>query len=128
MPLFADIGGRTLRVGNALAGGHPVDFIWPYVLDFTQAVSMQYLSCEDIGDRGQAYVRMGADINACAGCEEGGAEVVKKDKGPHRRLLPGRQKPADAKTSEVFVFRFKSHSYSGTRVLGALFTVDISAK
>ncbi len=85
----------AFAMGDAAAGGHPVHRAGPDRLHAPQAVAVQDLAPDEIGDGGEADVRMGADIEPGAGPQDRRAELVEEDERPHHAALGGGQHPAD---------------------------------
>ena len=86
---------------DAAAGGHPVDRTRPDCLHRAEAVAVNDLAFEQVGDGGETDVRMRADVDALTGGEIGRAHVVEEDErpdhSPHRR----RQDPPHDEAAEI---------------------------
>jgi len=54
---------ESLRVGDAAAGYHPVDFAWLDRRLGADTVTMHDLAIEQVGDRRESDVRVGPDID-----------------------------------------------------------------
>ncbi len=90
--------GRALGMGDAAAGGHQVHGAGLDFLNVALAVAVQDAAVEQIGDGGQANMRMRADVHALAGEELHRAEMVEEDEGADHLPLAMRQRAADLKS------------------------------
>ena len=84
---------------DAVAGGHQIDGTGLDPLHGAEAVAVVHGAAEQIGDRGQADMRVRADVAiAAAGLERRRAHMIKKDKGADALPAGGGQQPAHRKT------------------------------
>jgi hypothetical protein len=86
---------------DAPAGGHEVDLAGFDRLDIAFAVAVHHLALEQIGEGGQADMRMGSGVHAGACPEHDRSETVEKDERPHHAALRGRQRPTDIEVPQV---------------------------
>jgi hypothetical protein len=71
---------------------------------------VQDLALEEIGDGGQADVRVGPDVDALAGQEVRGPHVIQEDEGTHHPPLGEGQHAADLQTiAQVLATPFEDH-------------------
>src|SRR5436190_21530331 len=85
------------------AGRHPVELARPDRLLGTHAVPMHDLAIEQVGDRRQADVRMGPDVDAAryARLEANRPEMIEEDERPHHAPLAERQHASHLESAEV---------------------------
>src|SRR2546428_12244617 len=76
---------------NAAAGRHPVDRARPDRLHRPEAVPVQDLPLEQIGDGGEADVRMRPDVETPAGAERGRSHLIEEDERADHAPPPGGQ-------------------------------------
>ena len=69
--------------------------------DGAQAVAMEHLALEQVGDGGEPDVRVRAHVDAVADQELGRAHLVEEDEGPDHLLLRGGQRAAHLEAAEV---------------------------
>src|ERR1700730_16537442 len=79
---------------NAAAGGHPVHRPGPDRLRVAQAVAVQDFTVEQIGDRGEADMRVRPHVETPACWQHYGTHLVKEHERPHRPALRRRQRSA----------------------------------
>src|SRR5690606_29289456 len=72
----------ALRVHDAAAGGHPVHLAGLDGLHAAQAVAVQDLPFEEVGDGREPDVRMRADVETLAGREDRRAHLVEEHERP----------------------------------------------
>ncbi len=80
LPLGFDLFAHFFRMHDTPTGGHPVHRPGPDRLDETEAVTVQYLPVEKIGNCCESYVRVGTNIHTRARRESRGTHVIKKHK------------------------------------------------
>ncbi len=85
--------GLALRMHDAAPGGHPVDRAGLDQLHAAQAVAMHHRALEQVGDRGQADVRMRPHVVVVAGLHGHRAEMVEEDERPDAAPAEVRQQP-----------------------------------
>jgi hypothetical protein len=108
-------------MGDAAAGGHPVDGAGLDGLHAAEIVAMEDLAVEEVGDGGQADVRVGSDVDAGAGFESRRTEVVEEDEGPERTQFGGGEEAAHQETAaDVAVTRGDDDLDAGTGVRWAV--------
>ena len=107
----------ALRMHDAAPGRHPVDAPGLNRLMRAQAVAMVELAFEQIGDRGQVDVRVGADVGAVAGLERRGAHVIEEDEGPNEATLDRGQHAPHAQAAEIARARLDDELDAGRRAL-----------
>ena len=88
----------ALGVDDAAPRRHEVDLARVDRLHVSFAVPMHDLAFDQIGQRGQADMRMGAGIEPLPRAEGDRTEAVQEDERPHGPPLRGRQRSADQKT------------------------------
>jgi hypothetical protein len=93
--------GRALRMHDAAAGGHPVHVARRDRQFGAEAVPVQDLALEQVGDGGQADMRVRPDIDAGAGQELPGSHLVEEDEGADHLAFPGRQGPPHLEAADV---------------------------
>jgi hypothetical protein len=99
---------RAFRMGDALAGCHPVHIAWIDGLVHAQTIAMVHLTVKQIGDGRQPDMRVGAHIDAFAGAELRRAHLVVKDEGTDMAALCDRQDARDAKPAQILALAFKN--------------------
>ena len=100
---------------DAAAGGHPVDGPRLDALHDAGAVAVLHGPFEQVGDGGQADVRVRAHIVVVVGLMDNGPEVVEEHERPDRLAQRRRQQPPhDEAAAEVLQMRFK-HVQDGHR-------------
>src|SRR5579871_5843222 len=82
---------RALGVHNAAACDHPINLRGPDQLAAAQAVLMQQLATEQIGDSRKSDVRMRSDIETPAAAEARRAHLIEKYERPDAASLYRRQ-------------------------------------
>jgi hypothetical protein len=87
---------------DALAGGHQVDFARPDRQRRSEAVAVEDLAVEQVGDGGEADMRMRAHVDALSKLELGGSHLVEEDEGADHLLADRGQGAPHAETAEVF--------------------------
>src|SRR5690606_4706643 len=95
---------QSFAVGDAAAGGHPVDFAGADFLVRSQAVAMSDGAAVQVGDGGQADVRMRPDIQLarCAARHFERTHVVEEDERPdHASLAVGKYASDDETAAQV---------------------------
>jgi hypothetical protein len=116
--------GRALGMHNAASRRHPVDGAGLNALHRANAVAVQDGAVKQVGDRGQADVRMRPHVMAAAWLLRHRAEMVEEDERPHA-LAPGRgQQPAHHKAAAqvlVVACQLQFNAHSPLRVLLAWF-------
>ena len=94
----AQLGRGAFRMDNAAAGGHPVHRPRPDRLRIAQAVAVQDFSIEQIGDRGEADMRVRPHVETPA-CGQGyGTHLIKEHERPHHSALRRWQRSAHFET------------------------------
>ena len=118
------LGARFLEafgMGDAAAGGHPIDLARNDGLFGPQAVAMHDLALEQIADGGEADMGMRAHIDfardSCGQVHR--TEMVEKDERPDVAPLRERQDAGDLEPAKVFAPRLDDEFDHGT--LGWLF-------
>ena len=91
----------ALGMGDAGAGGHPVDVAGHDRLVGAEAVAVQDLALEQVGDGGEADMRVRAHVEAASGEELAGAHLVEEDERADHLALARRQGAADLEAAEV---------------------------
>ncbi len=86
-------------------GGHPVHCPRANRLDKTEAVTVQYLSVEKIGNRCEAYVRVGTNIHPGARRKMRGAHVIEKYKRPDTLALAVRKRSRHREFAQILGYR-----------------------
>ncbi len=86
---------------DAPARRHPVDGPGPDRLHVAEAVPVQDLALEQVGNRSQADVRMRAHIHAASRLKFRRAHVIEKDERPDPLASSIRQRTAHRELSEV---------------------------
>ena len=99
--------GRALRMDDAAPGRHPVDVAGDDFLHRAEAVAMHDRAFEQIGDRGEADVRMRPHVEADAGLKRGRAHVVEEDERADQARRHGRQHAPHGQTADVAQMRFE---------------------
>src|SRR4029434_8734295 len=89
--LPATLAVRALGMHDAASGRHPVDVARRDRLHEAEAVAMHDAALEEIGDGGEADMRMRAHVDAAAGRELDRAELVEEDERPDHTALRRRQ-------------------------------------
>src|SRR5258708_38186999 len=97
----AQIFGRALGMHDSASGGHPVDLAGPDRLDVPKAVAVLDLALEQVGDGGEADVRMWPHIDAGAGLEGDRSHLIEEDEGADHAALAGGQHAADLEAAEI---------------------------
>ena len=97
----ADLLWRPLGVGDAASRSHPVHRAGTDWLHGPQAVAVEDLTLEQIGDGGQADVWMRPDVQPLAPAEHRGSHLIEEDEGtdhapPHRG-----ERPPDREAAQV---------------------------
>src|SRR5688500_8915356 len=94
---------EALGVRDAAAGGHPVHLARPDRLLGADAVAMHDLAVEEVGEGGQADVRMGPYVYGArqAGGKVHRPHVVEEHERPDHAALGEGQHPADLESAEV---------------------------
>jgi hypothetical protein len=87
----ACLGIGAFGVDDAAAGRHPVDVAGRDRLDEAEAVAMDDFTREEIGDGGEADMRVRANVDAAAGRELDRAELVEEDERADHAALRRRQ-------------------------------------
>jgi len=85
----------ALRMHDAAPGCHPVRRAGTDRLQAAQAVAVQDLALEEIGQRGKADVRMRAHVDAVARRHVDRAEFVEEDEGADHAPCGERQHASD---------------------------------
>src|SRR6185437_1074819 len=86
---------------DAATGGHPVDIARAYRLMRAQAVAMDDLALEEIGDRGKPDVRMRPHIDAVPRRKCGRPHVIEEDERADQLARRCGQHAADGEAAEV---------------------------
>ncbi len=92
-PRAADVRGRSFGMDDAAACGHPVDVARPDNLLAAEAVTVGQLALEQIGDGGEADLRMGRNVQPLPRSQCRRSHVIEKHEGAHRSVLLERQDP-----------------------------------
>ena len=94
---------ETFGMRDAAAGDHPVHFFGLDSLDNAHAVTMHDFARKQIGDGGEADVRMRPDIDGLRkpGREVLGADVIEEDERPDHVPACERQYPSDFEPAEI---------------------------
>src|SRR5260221_13340297 len=88
-------------MGNAAPRRHPVDGTGPDRLDGAQIVTMQDLAVEQVGDSGEADMRVRPDVDAGSRFEHGWAHLVEEDERSDHAPLDRGQNPPDLEPTEI---------------------------
>ena len=108
---------RALGMGDAAAGGHPVDVAGADDLFGAEGVAVVDRAAPQEGDRGQADVRMRAHVQATAGLEHHRAEMVDEHEGADAARLQGGDRASHHETAaEVVHARFDDRGHGGFSV------------
>ncbi|MNQ99766.1 hypothetical protein D3C85_1155160 [compost metagenome] len=91
----------AFRMHNSPARGHPVHFARQDGLRMARAVAMDHGSLVQVGDRGQADMRVRTHVYAGTRIELDWPHVVKKDKRSDGSALRGRDGAPDGKAAQV---------------------------
>ena len=91
----------ALGMDDAAPGRHQVDLAGLDGERRAQAVAMEHLALEQIGDGGEPDVRVRAHVDALADQELGRPHLVEEDEGPDHLLLRGRQGAPHLETAEI---------------------------
>ena len=105
VPGGADRGRGSLGMHDAAPGGHPVDLAGPDRLHFAEAVAVQDLPLEEVGDGGQADVGVRAHVDPFPGGKRGRPEMIEEDERPHRLQLGARHQAAHREAPQVLFAR-----------------------
>ena len=81
------LAGLALGMHDAAPGRHQIDLARTDGERRAQAVAMEHLALEQVGDRGEADVRMRPHVDALADQELGRPHLVEEDEGPDHLLL-----------------------------------------
>ncbi|MCY1446780.1 hypothetical protein D9M71_633670 [compost metagenome] len=73
---------RALDVGDTAPGGHPADVAGTHQLVGAEAVLVLHLAFVEVGEGGQADMRMLANVHALAGGEIAAEHVVEEHERP----------------------------------------------
>lgn len=92
----------ALDVGDGAAGGHPADISGVHHLVGTQAVLVLEFSFEQVGEGGQADMRMLADIHASPGRVGGLQHVIEEHERPDAAAFGGRQWAKNRLAFDIF--------------------------
>jgi len=115
--------GRALGVDDATAGLHPVHRAGLDALHDAGGVAMHDSTFEQVGERGQADVRMRAHVVVRAGLDRDRAEVVEEHERPDRALRGLRQQAADGEAAaQVTGLRRESSQLGHGRASGRVAT------
>ncbi len=98
----AQLFGGTFDVRHSAAGGHPADFAGAHALVAAEAVLVQQLTLEQVGEGGEADMRMLADVHAAAGGVIRFQHMVEKHEGADTAAFGRRQRPQDRLAFDVF--------------------------
>jgi hypothetical protein len=79
-------------------GRHQIDLTGADGLNITFAVAVDDLAIDQVGQRGEADVRMGPRIEALSGTKGDRAEAVEEDKRTYHPPLRGGQRTSHLKT------------------------------
>src|SRR4051794_24690134 len=85
-------------MNDAPAGRHQIDLARADRLDITFAVAVDDLAIDQVGQRGEADMRMGPRIQALSGAEGDRTEAIEEDKRADHPALRRRQRPSHLKT------------------------------
>src|SRR5579871_5269190 len=91
----AVVGGSTFGMHDAAAGGHPVDRTRTDRQGGAEAVAVNDLAVEKIGDGREPDMRMRPYIDAVAGAKHRRTEMVEEDEGAHHAGACRRQRAMD---------------------------------
>ena len=91
----------ALGMHDAAPGRHQVDLARPDGERGAEAVAVAHLALEQIGDGGEADVRVRAHVDAVADQELGRPHLVEEDEGPDHLLLGRGQRAAHLEAAEV---------------------------
>ena len=92
---------RALGMCDAAPGDHPVDLAGQDELVRAQTVAMLELAAIEIGDGGEADVRMRPHVDALAGEKLGRSHLIEEDEGPDHLPARRRQRAAHREAAEV---------------------------
>src|SRR5688572_7506044 len=79
----AELWRRPLGVRDAATRDHPVYFARADALHRPHAVSVQHVALEEVGDGGEADVRVRPYVDVHVGSSQDWAEMVEEDEGPY---------------------------------------------
>ena len=96
-----EIRSGTLRVDDATPGPHQIDRARANQLRVAQAVTMHDLALEQVGHGRQAYVGMGANVDALARGEGGRSHMIEEDERAYGTTAPGRQHATHLELADV---------------------------
>ena len=91
---------------------HPVHVPRVDRLDAAEAVTVNNLAFEQIGQRGEADMRMGPDVWGRPGAKHHWSKMIKEDKGAYHLALCGRQRATNLEPSQI-ANRRKDHLFHG---------------
>ena len=91
----------AFAVGDAASGDHDIDRAGSQGLVHAQRVGMVHLAFEQIGQGGQADMRVRAHIHAIAGREGRRAHFIEEDERPDPAALGRRQDAGDGKSAQI---------------------------
>ncbi len=91
----------ALRVGDATSGRHPVDIARVDRKLRPKGVSMHDRTVEQIGDSGQADVRMRPNVKATTGEKFSGSHLIEEDERPDHLLFRGGQRAAHLEAADI---------------------------
>jgi len=120
----ATLGRSAFRVGDATPRGHPVHFAGADRDVHPERVTMHDLAVEQIGQRGEPDMRMRPHVEAGAGGEYGGTEMIEEHERTDGAAGRMRQRAPNAESAEVDAARhdhvldgITAHRVAGNRIL-----------
>ncbi|MNQ92681.1 hypothetical protein D3C85_1081120 [compost metagenome] len=96
------VSGGALDMGDAVAGGHPADVTGLDPLVRTQAVLVLQFALEQVGEGGQADMRMLAHVHALAGGVVRLQHVVEEHEGANVAAMGRGQRAKDGLPGDLF--------------------------
>src|SRR5579863_2784964 len=105
---------------DTAAGDHPVDRARSNRLHGAEAVAVNDLAVEQVGDGGQSDMRVWTHVQATPGAQYGRSHLIEEDKRPDHAALTAWEGPAHIKAIAKIVHRrdddkFDSRTDAGTR-------------
>jgi hypothetical protein len=102
---------RAFRMDDASTCRHPVHVTRTDRLEGARAVTVNHLAFEEVGQRGEADVRMRPDIRNFASAERDRPEVVEENEGTHRPALRGWQRAPSLEATAQIPNRWKQNLF-----------------
>src|SRR5579883_194982 len=102
-----------LRMRDAAPSGHPIDLAGADCLRGAQRIAMKDLARKEIGNGGEADMRMGAYVDASAGREARRAHLIQEYEGADHPSLRRGQGPPDLESAKIMETRNDDGFQSG---------------